>query len=205
MSENGVVMKNCIRCKAMFYYSGVGNAICSNCREIDADEFRMVKEYIYDNPGATIIEVSDATDIPVAQIEGYLRVGRLEIPKNSPIFIKCEQCKRDIRFGRFCESCASSMSDAVKKKLHFDSSHVGEIAPTEAKKARMHFLDRNNERERSMGTKNTQTNANTKGNTKGNTGSLEKEYFESTDKVIRERLDRIVEQRREKDRRNQGW
>jgi len=61
-----------------FNYIG-GRPICQDCKKQDEEEFKRVKEYLYEHPKASIIEVSNALDISVQKIKSYLREGRLEI------------------------------------------------------------------------------------------------------------------------------
>lgn len=130
-------MKNCQRCGRIFGYSGFGHLYCHQCKESDSRDFEKVKEYVYNHPGAFAMEVSEMTGVDLRHIETYLREGRLEIPENSPIFIKCEMCKRDIRYGRVCPDCADTLTKAMKEKMNFDDYQIGE----EPKKTgKMRFL-----------------------------------------------------------------
>lgn len=133
-------IRTCMRCHGLFVYTGFGHAICPRCREAEAREFNRVKDFIYANPGVTMIEVEEATGVPIRQITEYLRAGRLEIPNNSLIFIKCEKCGQDIRSGRFCADCVHKMSAQMKKQLEVDEFQVGE-KPTKGT-GRMRFLDK---------------------------------------------------------------
>lgn len=133
-------LRTCMRCHRLFQYTGFGHMICPRCKEAEAREFEWVKNYLYENPGATMIEVEEATGVPVYQLTAYLKAGRLEIPNGSPIFIKCEKCGQDIRSGRFCADCVSKMSASLKKELDFDEFQVGEKPRKTVGK--MRFLDK---------------------------------------------------------------
>lgn len=119
--------KVCIRCKKIFTYLGYGHYYCSICKVQDNEDFSKVKEYIYENGVASAIEVSDHTGVSLKIIEQYLKEGRLEIPENSPIFIRCEMCSVDIRSGRLCRECASRLNHATRKKMDFDDEQIGEV------------------------------------------------------------------------------
>lgn len=138
LTETPLNMRNCTRCGLMFQYMGSGHLICPRCREADLRDFDRVRTYIYDHKGATILEVSDALNIRVPIIEGFLRTGRLEIPEDSPIFLRCERCHKEIRSGRFCPDCAGQLTQDMKKVLNFDESHIGEVAVSH--KGKMHFM-----------------------------------------------------------------
>ena len=75
----------------------------------DEERYAKVKEYIYDNRGADINEVSDKTGVSVDKVLRYLREGRLEIIGGGSLILDCERCSRSISTGRFCESCAKEI------------------------------------------------------------------------------------------------
>jgi hypothetical protein len=129
INENGEIgePKICVRCGRMFAYLGFGHYYCPLCKKQDEEEFTLVKEYIYDHGVAPALEVSDMTGVKLKVIEQYLREGRLEIPECSPIFIKCEKCKVDIRSGRLCQVCATTLSNAMRMKMNFDDEQIGAI------------------------------------------------------------------------------
>jgi hypothetical protein len=87
--NNAGEIRVCPRCGNMFCYSGIGPHLCTKCKELDEEEFNAVKDYVYSNPNATIMEVSKETGVRVIRIKNYLRDGRLMIPDTSPIFLNC--------------------------------------------------------------------------------------------------------------------
>ncbi len=137
MEKNGG-LQSCLRCGNMFLYSGVGKCICENCKKEDEEEFQSVKNYIYDHPLATIMEISKETGVRVTRIKSYLRDGRLIISDDSPIFINCEICGESIKYGRLCRSCADTMSNEMRNALKVEEYQVGE-KPNPASRTR--FLE----------------------------------------------------------------
>ena len=127
--ENGKIgeTKVCVRCKRMFTYLGYGHFYCPMCKKTDEEDFKIVKDYIFENGTAPAMEVSEKTGISLERINQYLREGRLEIPENSPIFIKCEMCSIDIRSGRLCPDCASKLTHAMREKMNFDDEQIGPV------------------------------------------------------------------------------
>lgn len=127
--ENGKIgeTKVCVRCKRMFTYLGYGHFYCPMCKKTDEEDFKIVKDYIFENGTAPAMEVSEKTGISLERINQYLREGRLEIPENSPIFIKCEMCSIDIRSGRLCPDCASKLTHAMREKMDFDDEQIGPV------------------------------------------------------------------------------
>lgn len=97
--------KNCRLCGKLFTSMAYEN-ICYNCRVMEEKEFDSVKEYLYENPGATITEIVNELNISVTKIKRYLKEGRLEILGDEGNFIlECERCGKSIKTGRFCNEC----------------------------------------------------------------------------------------------------
>ncbi|ODM27318.1 MerR family transcriptional regulator [Clostridium sp. Bc-iso-3] len=107
-------VRNCRRCGRLFNYIG-GRPICHDCKRQDDEEFKKVKEYLYEHPKASIIEVSNALEISVPKIKGYLREGRLEIVGgDGNVVLECERCGKSINTGRFCNECSRELTDGLK-------------------------------------------------------------------------------------------
>ncbi len=108
-------IKNCSRCGKIYAYDGFN--ICMQCRRKDEDDFKIIKEYIDENPGATISEVSEETEIDSKKIIEFLRQGRLEIKDENNVLLTCEKCGKSIKTGRFCEKCVSEMQREFKQSI----------------------------------------------------------------------------------------
>lgn len=124
-------VRNCKKCGKMFQY--VGEAICPECAKEIEKKFMEVKQYIRDNPTASIGEVAEENDIPMSQIKKWIRQERLTFSESSGMTIECEKCGRPILTGRFCKECKNSMSNSlsslykskentVKKENHKDAN-----------------------------------------------------------------------------------
>lgn len=121
-------LKNCKKCGRMFSSIG-GQLFCSKCRTDDEDDFRVVREYIYDNPDSTVSDVHEATEVAEEIILKFLRQGRLTL-KNDGVGLECERCGKNINTGRFCDQCAHELKtgfqdafkDDKKKKESYRSS-----------------------------------------------------------------------------------
>ena len=131
-------IRTCKFCGGMFRYYGFGYGYCERCTPIDNEMFHRVKDYIWENGTATMAVVSDATGVSMKQINQYLRDGRLEIPEDSEIFIRCELCGTDIRYGRYCQECASRTSRELKSALKVDIFEIGE--KPKRMRGKMHYL-----------------------------------------------------------------
>ena len=112
-------LRNCSRCGRIFGY--VGRPICSYCIEEEEDEFKKVKDYLYDYPGSTVFEVSDATDVEVEKIMRFLREERLQISsENTNLLLECEKCGRPVNMGRFCQNCKEDLKQSMRKEFGLD-------------------------------------------------------------------------------------
>ena len=111
-------VRNCRLCGRMFNYLG-GPSVCPICKDSAEKKFVQVKEYIRDNPRASISEISEENEVSIQQLQQWVREERLEFSKDSPVSLTCEKCGDPIRTGRFCEKCknnmASEISNAFKK------------------------------------------------------------------------------------------
>lgn len=107
-------IKNCKECGKLFQYDGISK-LCYRCRKKDDEDFRIVKDFLYENPKETITVVSEETGVLEDKILRYLREGKLEIVGDNPgILLDCEGCGKAIRTGRYCEKCAQSMEKGFK-------------------------------------------------------------------------------------------
>lgn len=102
-------VRNCRRCGKMYNYIG-GAPICIDCKNADEATFKRVKEYLYDNPGATLSQVANDVNVSVEKIKMFLKEGRLEITEGSNIILDCERCGKAIKTGRFCNECQNDVS-----------------------------------------------------------------------------------------------
>ncbi|MDF2592417.1 MAG: hypothetical protein K0S75_1883 [Clostridia bacterium] len=112
-------LRNCSKCGRLFGY--MGKPICSYCAEEEEDDFKKVKEYLYDYPGSTVFEVSDATDVEVEKIMRFLKEERLQVSSENPnMLLECEKCSRPINMGRFCQNCKNDLHASMRKEFGLD-------------------------------------------------------------------------------------
>lgn len=105
-------LRNCPECDRLFVYTG--RNLCPRCAQKAEEEFMLVKEYVRKHPGATVIEVADATGVEESKILDWLKEGRL-ISKGlakAAVFY-CERCGGRITEGRFCRRCLEELNRAV--------------------------------------------------------------------------------------------
>ena len=142
-STGGVSMdvRNCKECGKIFNYME-GTPLCPNCIKKLNDQYEQVKQYVYDNPKATINQVAEENDVSVAQIKRWIREEKLAFAETSDIGLACEHCGAMILTGRYCKDCKKKM------EMQFGNAYQEkEEKKVEKKKksdtgAKMRFLDR---------------------------------------------------------------
>ncbi|PHV69838.1 hypothetical protein CS063_13445 [Sporanaerobium hydrogeniformans] len=132
----------CRRCKKMYQHIS-GPSVCPQCKKKEEEMFQKVKEYLRENPGASMQEVSIETDTPVGLIESFLRQGRLQIAPGSPITLSCESCGIKILSGRYCDRCSSAVNESINdmaKELNATKQLILEKDREKGEKDKMRFL-----------------------------------------------------------------
>ncbi|HHY42343.1 MAG TPA: MerR family transcriptional regulator [Thermoanaerobacterales bacterium] len=101
-------LRNCPVCGKLFVYNHIN--LCPECLKKDEEDFDRVREFINNNPMATIEEVSEGTGVSARKILEYLKAGRLMLQSNNAnIVLKCEICEEPILTGRLCEKCSRKL------------------------------------------------------------------------------------------------
>ncbi|MGE5614011.1 MAG: MerR family transcriptional regulator [Bacillota bacterium] len=107
-------IRNCRRCGKIYNYIG-GPPICSVCRQEEEEDFQRVKKYLYENPGASMTQVSTELDISIEKIKRFLKEGRLEIANDDGnLVLECENCGKSIKSGRYCDECERILASGFK-------------------------------------------------------------------------------------------
>ncbi len=114
------MVKNCIRCNKIFEdYLDIYKT-CPECRALEADLLRKVKDYLWDYPGTTEAKLKELFDVTHQQITKWLREERLEITPDSSIKLTCVRCGSMILKGKYCPDCAKRVGaelDELKNEL----------------------------------------------------------------------------------------
>ncbi len=134
----------CSRCGTELRYRSHGEYICDHCGNVERDDFGKVRHFIELNGPTPAILISEGTGVAIDIINRFLRQGRVEIPEGSDMYIKCENCGTDIRFGRYCPACAAKLT----KKLQ-GAFEAGEVPKSKVKSeddSKMHFLGKGKRR-----------------------------------------------------------
>lgn len=108
----GVDIRKCINCGKLF--NSMGSRICFECEEELDQMFNDIRDFLYQNPGADVMEISEQTKVPSRIILDFLRQGRLALEADSQM-LTCERCGTGIKRGRYCEDCAGMLSNDLDR------------------------------------------------------------------------------------------
>jgi ribosomal protein L32 len=106
-------LMNCYSCKKLFTYI-TGEKLCPSCRSVLEEKYKLVKQYIEENPSSAATVVAEDCEVPVKQIKKWVRENKLEFADDSLAGIECERCGKQIHNGRFCKDCAGGLEAAMK-------------------------------------------------------------------------------------------
>lgn len=134
-------VRNCRKCGRIFNYV-MGIPICPSCKEKLEEKFQEVKEFIRDNNGAGIPEISRECQVEPSQIHQWIREERLVFADDSPIGVNCENCGTMIKTGRFCEKCKAEMTKSFQDSIRRPDAPVVQKKKQIDENARMRYLDR---------------------------------------------------------------
>jgi len=107
-------MMRCRWCGKRF--QSYGTMVCPTCLQELDEKYNPVRDYLYDNPNASIEEVVEETGVSERIILYYLKEGRLTMANASGV-LRCEQCGAAISTGRMCERCQNKLNDRIAKPL----------------------------------------------------------------------------------------
>lgn len=109
-----MAVKNCKRCGVIF--NDDNSQICSACKKDDEKDFQRVKEYLEENPRATLMEVSRNLKLSTDKVKRFVRDGRVEtVGENEGTSgIECEKCGVSINSGRYCSECQINLIKGIQ-------------------------------------------------------------------------------------------
>lgn len=74
------MISNCPICGKIIKTSE--GSLCKACSMANAEQFRVIREFIENNQGSSVFEVSAGTGISSTIILQFLKEGRLQIPSS---------------------------------------------------------------------------------------------------------------------------
>ena len=130
----------CPNCGKLMHYAYGEVFLCDNCGQEEYTDFGKVRNYIDENGPSIAIEISRNTGVAVSVINKYLREGRIEIPDGSDIYIRCEDCGADIRYGRYCPACVAKHNRGDSMGFYIENAGEKPKLKKDAS-GKMHILD----------------------------------------------------------------
>lgn len=104
---------NCPRCGKIFARGF--RDVCANCNKDIEREYEQCVDYLRENRGATVNEVSEATGVSVRQITKFIREGRISLIDTPNLDYPCEACGQPIRHGNICDDCRKRFMNQARK------------------------------------------------------------------------------------------
>jgi flagellar operon protein (TIGR03826 family) len=139
-------VRNCRRCGRIYNYIG-GAPLCLSCKEQDEVDFKKVKEYLYDNPKASLTQVSVELDISVEKIKRFLKDGRLEIAGDEGnLVLECENCGRSVKTGRYCQECERSLTSGLRSAASEFKSELDSVKTEKNSSFGMRYMNKGYEK-----------------------------------------------------------
>lgn len=105
--------KKCKTCGRIFQGFGLR---CPDCIEEEERQFTMVKDYIWEHPGASMHELVENTGVDAKLVLRFLKEGRLEMDTADGLLV-CEKCGAPITSGTMCAKCKEKLSKAMDSVL----------------------------------------------------------------------------------------
>jgi len=116
-------VSNCRSCGRLFNVI-TNSKICPSCKQKQEDKFQKVKEYLRENPNASINVISLECDVSVKQIKEWVREERLIFAEGSADGVECTQCGKLIRTGKYCDECKSKLANTLRSGINVDPTPV---------------------------------------------------------------------------------
>lgn len=130
---------NCKKCGRLFQHLS-GPRICGSCQKQIEESFLQVREYVRDNPDASIMEVSREMEVTVEQIKAWIREERLAFTDTSGSEITCLSCGIPIKTGKYCDKCKGSMAKELAGAMRHEEAP--QRTPVKDTGSKMRFLGR---------------------------------------------------------------
>jgi hypothetical protein len=96
----------CRRCGRLVPYMPRG--ICRDCLEEREKQFSVVREWLRENPGASISQASEATGIDEPVIAGFINEGRLQFVAS--VRASAEAREHEVRRARIAAEVAAELA-----------------------------------------------------------------------------------------------
>lgn len=113
-------LANCPRCGRLF--AANFRDMCPNCIKDIEHDYETCVQYLREEKGATIQELSEATEVSIKQITRFIREGRISVMNAPNLMYPCEVCGTLIREGHMCDSCRVRLTKELTKAGQDDAN-----------------------------------------------------------------------------------
>ncbi|UMZ74999.1 TIGR03826 family flagellar region protein [Natranaerofaba carboxydovora] len=131
---------NCPECGKLF--KKVGKKICPECIQKEEEDFLKVKQYLDDNPGATVPVVAEETEVSEKRINNFIREGRLEASSFENISVSCMSCGAPTKRGKYCSDCTGKLQSDLEKAMGEKKEEKKEDDDRPKEGGKIHIRDR---------------------------------------------------------------
>lgn len=115
-------LKNCTECGRLFAPMQ-NEKICRDCKIKEEELERKVMSYVRDNPGVSIKQAMEATNVSEKVIKRMAREGLfVNLSEAGNFFYPCIGCGKPIRTGTYCSDCLVRLRNETKKAA--ESMHI---------------------------------------------------------------------------------
>ena len=129
---------NCRKCGKLF--AKISSPICQDCVRAEEEQFSALKNFISDNPMATLPEIAEKTKIHPKRIMQYLREGRLEVKGNFANELRCVSCGAYIKIGTHCKNCLTIIQRDLQEAIEKGKAVIKKSEELKKDKSGMHIM-----------------------------------------------------------------
>lgn len=113
---------NCPRCGKLYALNL--REMCGQCIKDIEQEYERCATYLREHRGATITEVSEATEVSIRQITRFIKEGRISIVDAPNMNYPCEVCGVLIRESNMCDSCRTRLTKELRQAAEEQSGRI---------------------------------------------------------------------------------
>ncbi|MBN2794387.1 MAG: MerR family transcriptional regulator [Clostridia bacterium] len=125
-------VRTCSICGKEFDADSI-KSLCYDCRKVDRHLFGIIRDFLYDNPGASVNDVVEHTGVTSSVVLKYLREGRLETVGEIKL-LNCEICGKPISYGTKCTDCQHKMDHSFQAVANVKERNTKQKMYTTTKK-----------------------------------------------------------------------
>lgn len=108
-------IRNCIQCGKVFLTQD-REELCGDCKAKFYELEKIVVDYVKENPGVSMTEVSEATGVSKKLIQRMAREGVFaDVPMGENFTFPCASCGKPIKTGTYCTSCLTRLRQETKR------------------------------------------------------------------------------------------